>query len=637
MVIVKRSAENPILKPNKEQSWESEAVFNGCPVKRGNNIHLLYRALSPYHYHSGADTQMQVSDIGIAVSRDGLHFRDRKRFIVPEYSWERYGCEDPRVTKLDDTYYIFYTALGQYPFTPDGIRVGVALSPDLKRVTAKHLVTPFNAKAMALFPERINGKMYAILTAHTDTPPSKIALASFNSETDLWSKAYWEKWHKEIDSHAIHLQRRSDDHVEVGAPPIKTKYGWLLVYSYIRNYYSPQHLFTIEAVLLDLKNPSKVIGRTTAPLLTPEEEYERYGLIPNIVFPSGTLLHNDTLHIYYGAADATCCVATVSLSHLLKDMMRIEAPLVRFERALDNPILTPQNDRPWKARAVFNPAAFYEGNKVHLVYRAMSPDNTSVLGYATSRDGTHFDEQFSEPIYVPREPFEQKLAENGYSGCEDPRITKIGTTLYMCYTAYDSQHPPRIALTSIPLKKFLKREWDWAKPIPLSPPDFDNKDACIFPEKVKGKYIIFHRMGVDVDIAVVPSLKFDGTTWLEEQRWLYPRKGMWDSRKVGIAAPPVKTKKGWILIYHGVSDDDGMYRVGALLLDLKDPTKIIGRTDHPLLEPDMPYEQSGEVANVVFPCGNVIIKDRLFIYYGGGDKVVGVASIKVSKLLEVLQ
>jgi len=207
----------------------------------------------------------------------------------------------------------------------------------------------------------------------------------------------------------------------------------------------------------------------------------------------------------------------------------------------------------------------------------------------------------------------------------------------MCYTAYDGKHPPRIALTSLSLKKFLKREWDWAKPALLSPPDFDNKDACVFPEKVKGKYLIFHRMGFDVDIALVSSLKFDGKTWLEEQRFLTPRKGMWDSLKIGIAAPPLKTNHGWILLYHGISEEDHFYRVGAALLSLKDPTKIISRTDHPVFEPEMPYEQDGEVANVVFPCGNVFIKDRVFIYYGGADKVVGVASIKLNKLLEALE
>ena len=107
-------------------------------------------------------------------------------------------------------------------------------------------------------------------------------------------------------------------------------------------------------------------------------------------------------------------------------------------------------------------------------------------------------------------------------------------------------------------------------------------------------------------------------------------------QKVGIAAPPVKTKKGWLLLYHGVSNE-GTYRIGALLLDLKDPTIIKARTDRPIMEPQMPYEKDGQVSNVVFPCGNVIIGDKLFIYYGGGDEIVAVATVGVEDILKILK
>jgi len=287
MIRLRRSDKNPILKPNKEQVWEAVAVFNGCPIQRGKHIYLLYRALSLPHYHVTAQTEMPISDVGIAVSNDGINFRDRRRFIAPKYSWERFGCEDPRITRLGNTYYIFYTALSEYPFTAHGIKVAVAISKDLRDIKEKHLVTPFNAKAMALFPQKIKGKMCALLTVNTDSPPAKIAIAYFNGEKDIWSKKHWKRWYADLDRHTLPLQRRAEDHIEAGAPPIKTKYGWLLIYSYIRNYFSPQRLFTIEAVLLDLKDPSKIIGRTDVPLLVPEEEYERYGLVPNTIFPSG--------------------------------------------------------------------------------------------------------------------------------------------------------------------------------------------------------------------------------------------------------------------------------------------------------------------------------------------------------------
>jgi predicted GH43/DUF377 family glycosyl hydrolase len=207
----------------------------------------------------------------------------------------------------------------------------------------------------------------------------------------------------------------------------------------------------------------------------------------------------------------------------------------------------------------------------------------------------------------------------------------------MLYTAFDGKHPPRIAITSIPLKKFLAKKWEWAKPVLISPPEFDNKDACLFPEKIRGKYLIFHRFGNDIDIALVSNLNFDGKTWLEEHRWLPRRRGMWDSLKVGIAAPPIKTKEGWILFYHGVSQEDRNYRVGAVLLDLKDPTKVISRTNEPLLEPEASYEKIGQVSNVVFPCGAVLINNKIFIYYGGGDSVVGVATVELKQLLSELK
>ncbi|PIP86477.1 hypothetical protein COV42_01490 [Candidatus Campbellbacteria bacterium CG11_big_fil_rev_8_21_14_0_20_44_21] len=663
MIILKRREENPILKPNKEQSWEAEAVFNGCPIRKGNKIYLLYRALSLPHYHLAAQIQMRVSDIGIAESRDGVNFSNRQKFIIPEHKWERFGCEDPRVTKLGEKFYIFYTALSAYPFRADGIKVGLAISKDLKNIKEKHLITPFNAKAMALFPEKINpvrnsegsshtsslrdsqhkisngvnGKMCAILAVNTDRPPSKIALAYFDKEEDMWSEKYWQNWYVNVDQHSIPLQRRTEDHVEIGAPPIKTKYGWLLIYSYIRNYFSSQRLFTIETALLDLRDPSKIIARTNYALLAPEEAYELYGIVPNTIFPSGALLNKDELFVYYGAADTTVALATGKLSSLIKAMFCPAECVGQLSRAKENPIIAPLKNHPWEAKAAFNPGALYEDGKVHILYRAMSEDNTSVFGYAASADGIHIDYRHSEPVYEPRESFEQKLVPGGNSGCEDPRLTKIKDTVYMLYTAFDGKHPPRIALTSISLKNFLAQVWDWTKPVLISPPEFDNKDACVFPEKVKGKYLIFHRFGNNIDITLTPSLDFDGKTWLEEHIWLSPRRGMWDSLKVGIAAPPIKTKEGWVLFYHGVSEEDRYYRVGAVLLDLNNPTKIISRTNEPILSPETPYEKTGQIPNVVFPCGVALIGKKVFVYYGAGDSVVGVAAVELEKLLSELQ
>lgn len=637
MIVIRRSKKNPILKPDKDSAWES-AVFNGCPIQVGKKIHFFYRALSAPHYHGAAGISFRISDIGHATSADGLSFKNRERFIIPEESWERFGCEDPRITKLNGNYYIFYTALSQFPPTPQGIKVGLAISKDLKSISSKHLITPFNAKAMALFPEKINGKMCALLTAHTDMPPAKIALAYFKKQEDMWSAHYWKKWHNDFDKNIVSLDRSPDDQVEVGAPPIKTKYGWLILYAYIRNYRGLNKIFGIEAALLDLKNPQKIIGRTAAPLMIPEEEYEIFGEIPSVIFPSGALVKKDMLSIYYGATDSSCCVATTKLSSLIQHMIVSEKQRPFFERAKENPIIIPNKNNSWESKAIFNPAAISDGKKIHIIYRAMSEDNTSVFGYASTTDGVHVENREEKPIYIPREDFEKKLQPGGNSGCEDPRVTKIGDSLYMCYTAYDGKNPPRVALTHIGWKQFLNKNWSaWKKPVLISPPGLDNKDACIFPVKIKNNYLIFHRIGDDIDIAFVRSLSFDGTTWLEERRWLRPRRGWWDGLKIGIVAPPFKTSRGWVLLYHGVSETDHAYRVGAVLLDTKNPTRIIGRTDYPLFEPQASYEKNGQVPNVVFPCGNVVIGKRIFIYYGGGDSVVGVASIEIKKLLNAFQ
>lgn len=634
-MLIERSDENPILEPKSSHSWEAMGVFNGCPIKKGNTTYLVYRALSLPHYSSVAKLELAVSNIGIAESKDGIHFHNRFCLINPEENWERFGCEDPRVTKLDNKYYIFYTALSAYPFRADGIKVGVAITKDLKKIEEKHLVTPFNAKGMALFPEKIKGKMWAVLTVNTDQPPAKICIASFNKKEDIWSEAYWQKWYKSLDKNSLDLQRNSQDQIEVGAPPIKTKHGWILLYSHITNYFSGKPIFGIEAVLLDLKNPNKIIGRTKMPILTPEEYYEKIGMIPNVVFPSGALMEKNIIRLYYGATDMTCCLAYIDEKNLYSKICNCK-PQIKLARAKENPIISPIKDHPWESKATFNPAAIYLNGKVHLVYRAMSEDNTSVFGYATSKDGIHINYRSPDPIYTPRESFEQKSVPGGNSGCEDPRLTKIGDKIYMAYTAYDGINPPRVALTWIKETDFLNKKWNFIKSILISPPNINDKDACIFPEKVNGKYFIVHRIGDDIDSGFTSMLDLVNSKWVGGYRWIYPRKGNWDSKRVGIAAPPIKTKAGWVLFYHGISEQDNMYRVGVILLDLKDPTKIISRSDDPIFEPEAAYEKEGIVSNVVFPCGAVLIKNKFYIYYGGGDKVIGVATIGLKQLLESL-
>jgi predicted GH43/DUF377 family glycosyl hydrolase len=391
----------------------------------------------------------------------------------------------------------------------------------------------------------------------------------------------------------------------------------------------------VKVALLDLENPFKIISRVDVPILTPHEYYEKIGLVPDVVFPSGAMARKDRLYIYYGAADTTCCVASVRQT-ALSGMLLMKEKMVKLQRAEENPIIGPIREHPWESKATFNPGALYLQGKVHIVYRAMSEDNTSVFGYATTEDGIHIDYRSPKPIYSPREEFEQKLVPGGNSGCEDPRLTRMANRIYMFYTAYNGKNPPRVAVTFISVKDFLARKWSWSKPVLITPPQFDNKDAFLFPWTVNGKYICVHRLGNCIDYDFCPSLNFKGDVWLEEHRWIDIRKGWWDSEKVGAAAPPIRTREGWIMLYHGVSEDM-VYRVGAALLDLKNPTKILARIVYPVFEPEAPYEMDGQVPKVVFPCGNVVLQDTLYVYYGGGDSVVGVATVKLEELLRVLK
>jgi predicted GH43/DUF377 family glycosyl hydrolase len=266
----------------------------------------------------------------------------------------------------------------------------------------------------------------------------------------------------------------------------------------------------------------------------------------------------------------------------------------------------------------------------------MSGDNTSVIGYASSPDGVDITERLEEPIYTPRADFEQKKNPGGNSGCEDPRITKIGNRIYMCYTAYDGTNPPRVAFTSIDAKDFVNHQWKWTDPVLISPPNMDDKDAAVFPRKIGGKYIFLHRLGSEIWIDRVDDLEFKNGKYLGGEVLMRPRDTAWDSKRIGISAPPIETPYGWLLLYHGISKRTGHYNVRAALLDLKDPAKILYRTHDPLLEPTPAYERQGIVPNVVFPCGAVVLRHQLYVYYGGADKVVGVASIDVDLLVEGL-
>ena len=295
-----------------------------------------------------------------------------------------------------------------------------------------------------------------------------------------------------------------------------------------------------------------------------------------------------------------------------------------------NPILSPVVTNDWESLMVYNCAAIYLGGKVHILYRARATiDGVSRIGYASSSDGYRIDERLTQPVFTADPTNELESL-----GCEDPRLTQIGDRIYMCYSAYGNVprlertvRQVQVAMTSISVDDFLARRWDWGERIyPF--PRVDNKNACLFPEKIGSRYAMLHRIPPHIWIAYSADLR----KWFGARIIMSPQEE-WEYLKLGPAGPPIKTEAGWLLIYHAV-DRRFHYRLGIALLDLDNPKKVVKRCRWPLLEPETDYEKEGVVPNVVFSCGAVVVGEELFLYYGGADTVVGVATAKLSEIVD---
>jgi predicted GH43/DUF377 family glycosyl hydrolase len=631
MFSVFRSPNNPFIAPTRSRSFEAIGAFNPSVVSDSSGMHVFYRAMAePDELRTPG---RGFSTIGYATSCDGgATFISRKQLFSTTETWEAYGCEDPRATFFEGKWYVFYTALGGYPFGPDNIRTAVAIGDAPDNYTEKHLMAPFNAKAATLFPERINGEAVLLITAHTDFtedhPRPTIGIARSKNIADFWNPEFWIEWHAHLEDHAFPDVRRADsEHMEIGAAPLLTDKGWLLVYSHIQKYYDEHNrIFGIEALLLDREDPRKILMKTEFPFLVPEESYERYGIVSNVVFPSGALVEGDKLQVFYGGADTVCATAQLSLSHLLSSMDP-EERVTFLKRDGDQPILAPMPDHEWESVSVSNAAAIDLDGSVHLVYRAANKDNYSMLGYARLEDGLHVSERLPEPIYGPREglEFESK-------GTEDPRLTILDDTVYLTYTAFDGSRA-RGALTSLPKEKFLSHSFDWPAPFVLTPESTNDKDLCILPERLNGKAILIHRLDPNISAESIDLPPTHSTT--SSTQIMGPRRGMWDAEKIGAAAPPIRVPEGWLFIYHGVGPDFH-YRLGAALLDAETASIVLSRTSAPILSPMLPWEKEGVVNNVIFSCGAVLRDDTLFIYYGGADTAIGVATISKTELVSRL-
>ncbi len=423
---------------------------------------------------------------------------------------------------------------------------------------------------------------------------------------------------------------------------IVTEKGILVLY-YTRTKVDKYPMFALHALLVDKNDPEKVLWKLESFWNEPWQWLDRD------IRPIGSASVKGVVHSYWFANDDRNIYAIPHPLFSDLDKTATQTSFLILNKFKGNPILTPQPKNYWESQATFNPTAIHEQGKTHILYRAVGREYVSVLGYANSEDGIHIDERLNEPAYIPREDFEGSfygpnpnspyISGPGWGGCEDPRLTKIDDRIYLTYVAHNGWGPPRVALSSIATEDFLNKNWDWEKPVLISKPGLVDKNAAIFPEKIRGKYVIFHRIFPHILIDFVDDLNFDGQTkFLKGEYKISPRINAWDSRKIGTGPAPMKTKDGWLLIYHAVDDrQDNEYKMGAMLLDHNDPTKVIARSIKPILEPREWYENNGHKSGVPYPCGATIVNDELFVYYGGADSVVCVATADINYFLDQLQ
>ncbi len=330
----------------------------------------------------------------------------------------------------------------------------------------------------------------------------------------------------------------------------------------------------------------------------------------------------------------------------------------RFHLVRRGVVLTPDTGNPYEAGGVLNPAVALHDGLTYVLYRAVAvdPPNYSRILMATCHRliSDHIEvTRLHKVALEPEEPYELWADGNG-GGVEDPRITKLNDIYYMTYTAYGTVGgitAPRIAFArSRDLFHWQRMGLIRFSPLEVEVGDralsFDlnavpNKDAVLFPKLIDGRYCMLHRPmfgpATGVPQSIWMSWSDDLLNWTDHRLVLAPELP-WERVKVGAGTPPIPTEEGWLVFYHGVegagdADNERRYHAGVLLLDLDDPGKILYRSPRPVLSPENAYEMTGVVNNVVFPCGAVVQPDdQVEVYYGMGDRAIGLATTQLPGL-----
>lgn len=425
----------------------------------------------------------------------------------------------------------------------------------------------------------------------------------------------------------------------------------LLVYSAEDPTGSP----TLGAALFARTDPTMLVWRSEFPLWQSDPKQPRSEVRFLGGFPQGKYfslyIESRENGIEYFPVARYWEASRFESTHSIVLPKRVTGIKIGLQRVDANPIIEPRALYAWEAFASFNPAALFLDNKIHLLYRAQGYNGQSVLGYAGSANGIQIDERSTDPVFVPPhlDPSEDTLyplaSGGGTGGCEDPRLVEINGTVYLIYVAFDGTHPPGVALTYISTSNFLKKRWRWARPRLISRPGQIQKNWVLFPQKIGGKYAILHGLTPEIRIEYLDSLNDLGKKHYIESLSSHGGRGYvdtdrlfaWDNIVRGTGAPPLLTKAGWLVFYHGMDmRDPGKYKVGVFLLDRDHPEIILRRAIEPVLEPETHYENNGHKRGVVYVCGAVIKDKTLFVYYGASDRTTAVATANLDTFLNDL-
>lgn len=344
-------------------------------------------------------------------------------------------------------------------------------------------------------------------------------------------------------------------------------------------------------------------------------------------------------------------------------MPPIPSPLstsFQLQRFAGNPILSPLPGSSWESEVTTNPAAWFDEatGRVMLLYRAAGddPEHRVHLGLATSTDGFHFERTSNQPKLSP-------LIGGIDNGCvEDPRIVKFGDWYYVtCATrpfppgrywlneshqadqraGFPPEFPAALRGNFTSTHLYLTQDFEhWIRAGRLTNPKLDDRDVVIFPEKIGGRFFTIHRPmqwhgeGFPNRFPSIWIAACDDLLEWKDMQLLAKGEFPWEE-KIGANNPPLRTDHGWLQIYHGVGADK-QYRLGALLLDLNDPTRVTHRTPDPIYEPAAAYETQGIYKGVCFPCGHVVLNGTYFLYYGGGDVHCAVCTAPLDAFLDHL-